>query len=69
MMSKLNIHQKVSLMAQSQKSKIITQSSSSDEKLDQYEQEIKPNLSEDEKILILKYLEKLCTLGKYRVII
>ena len=55
-------------MAQSQKSKIPIQSST-DVKLDQYEQEIKPNLSEDEKSLISKYLEKLCTLGKYRVII
>ena len=65
-MSKLNIHQKVSLLHQSQK-KQVGPDSSIDPKLTQYQNEIKPNLAEDRKIMLERYIEKLTLLGNYRV--
>jgi hypothetical protein len=64
-MNRLNIHQKVSLIAQGQKSKM-TKEVVGDPKETQYENEIKPALTEEKKEEIKKYSEKLTNLGNYR---
>lgn len=68
-MSNLNIQQKVSLINQKTKENKVKDSNLTDEqqRINDYNENIKPTLYEDESALIQKYHTKLSVLGEYKV--